>query len=394
MVCLFFIGINDIIKEILINTTGSSLCEDDKHTNMSYKHHLQKEIFEQKDVVKNLIKKHIKNDKIVFNEFDNCKKDLNKIDKIIFSGCGSSFNLSMHSKEVVDDLMQINCEAIASSEFDNLRKISDTTLLVAISQSGETSDLLSIVKSAKRKKAIVVSFLNNQDSSIGKLSDVVIDVEAGVEVALTATKSYTATMFLLNLFILCLASLKKEVSKNKKKNIVNEIKKLDLKIANVLRKEDEVVKMAKKYFKKNNCVFLGKGINYFLAIEASIKLKETTYIHAEGFATEEFVHGPIAIVDKDYPVYFFIPHDEYFDRNLAVVEKVKKAKGKIVIVTDRQDKKLKKISNDFITIGSSNYYFNPIINLIVVQLLAYHVAVLKKVKIDKPRNLSKFVLKK
>ena len=362
---------------------------------MHYKYNLQKEILEQKNVIKNLTDNYVKDSEIFFKEFDNKEnvERLSKIENVILLGCGTSFNVACHGKKIIEKYAKFSCEAVQASEFENLEFINDKTLVIAISQSGETSDVINSVKKLKSKKAFIISILNTEKSTLNKISHVSLFMKSGVEVALTATKSFTSSLFLLNLFILYFAELTKKISKTKSRNIAYEIDKFYLKVGDVLSQEQEVKKIAKKYFDKDHFVFLGKNLNYYLAVEASLKLKETTYIHAEGILSEEFIHGPLAIVDKDYPVCFFLPRDEYYSRNIEVAKKVKQAQGKIIFITNKQDRIQKSLSDDIVQVAIVNEVFQPILMVIIAQLLAYHIAVYKKLDMDNPRNLSKFVLK-
>lgn len=360
---------------------------------MTHKHYLHKEIFEQKDIVKSLQKKFIYKNEVVFKELVKVEKKLKSASKIIISGCGSSFNAALHTKQMIDDLLSVDCEVIPSSEFENFKKINNKTLFIVISQSGETSDVLRVLKEAKKKKAFTLSFLNNIESSIGKISDKSINVCAGEEVAMTATKSYSSTIYLLNLFVLHLGVLRKDLSKASVARTIKELDGFERRLSSVLKKEDEFKKLASHFYRFDHFIFLGKGGYYPLSRESALKIKESTYVHAEAFPAEEFVHGPMAIIDKNYLLCFFIPHDEFFVRNYEVVLKVKAAKAKIIILTDKKDKKLEALADKFVTLPRVTNYFYPILNLVAIQMLAYHIALKKGIRVDKPRNLTKFVLK-
>lgn len=361
---------------------------------MQYKYNLEKEIFEQPDILKNIIKKCVINNQIVFNEFNNHIPNLEKIDKIILVGCGSSYNIGSIAKSLFEKQIGIKIEIAYASEMEDFSLIDNKTLVIAMSQSGETSDTVKVIRNAKKKKGFTVSFVNNEKSTLANISDAFIYVQAGEEIALTATKSFTATLLKLNLFILYIFRLKKKMSNNKFKLILDDLNSLHFKVNKVLRQSGSIKEIAKKYFKKENFIFLGKASSFPLAIESALKFKETTYIHAEGMLSEEFIHGPLAIINNGFPVFMYVPYDEFYERNIEVAKKIKKAKGKLIIVSDKKNKKLQKLADDFIVIPKADEICQPILNVITAQLLAFEIAVLKKIKVDKPRNLTKFVLRK
>jgi len=351
---------------------------------------MYKEIFEQDKVFKRLIRKYIRNGRVDFGFTENVEFKLKNITRFTFLGCGSSYYADLLGNYYIEELAELPCEFEFADEF-NFRKtvIEKNTGVVLISQSGETRDIIMAGKKAKKNKAFVVGITNNPNSSLGKMADVVIDTCAGEEKAIAATKTFTSQLLVLLMMSLYVGRLKNE---NKKRlETIREIKELSEKIKKIFALESEIKKMSKKYYKENDIIFLGRKFQFPIAMEGAHKTKETTYIHAEGYASEEFIHGPNAIIDRKFLSIFLMPRDEMFRYNINVLKKIKQAGSKIVIFTTEKNTELNKYSKDVIILPKANERVMPILSVISLQMLAYFIAINKKIDVDKPRNLEKFI---
>src|SRR3989339_234040 len=382
--CLLKIGKNDtfILRDKIIKRF------------MAREFNMLKEIREQALIIKDIINKRVdfKTGCAVFDEFDHGKiRILKNVQRIIFLGCGTSYHAALYGNYVFEELTGLNCECELADEFIKREAVIESgTAVVLISQSGETGDALKAARLAREKEAFIIGLTNEINSSLSKYADICIYTEAGEEIAVAATKTFTSQVMLLGLLAVYFDSL------NRKPPVLSqpavfELKGLSEKIAAVLGSEEEIKIIADKYASEKGFVILGENYNYPIALEGALKFKETAYVHAEGLAAGEFLHGPLAIVDTDFPVIFLAPIDPAYEDNVKIMKEIKRAGGKILAVTTAGNHKLDDLADDVVRVPSALDIFVPILSIIPLQFLAYGIAVGKGLEIDKPRNLSKYV---
>jgi glucosamine--fructose-6-phosphate aminotransferase (isomerizing) len=349
-----------------------------------FKHFMLKEIFEQPEAISNTIRGRIKNNKIKLS----INLDI-KINRIIITACGTSWHSAMIGKYIIEKITKIPVEVDYASEFryrDPIIKKDD--LVIVISQSGETADTLSAVRETKSKKAKIIGIINVVGSTIAREVDSGIYLHAGPEIGVASTKAFTCQI--IALLLLALFIKQKKGGKLDKK-LLQELGIIPKKIREILNKSDQIKEVAKKFKNSKNFLYLGRGINFPVALEGALKLKEISYIHAEGYPAAEMKHGPIALIDKNMPVIFISPKNHTYKKMVSNMEEIKARKGRIIAVINEEDKNLDKLAEDIFRVPKTMDELSPIINIIPLQLLAYHIANLKGIDVDKPRNLAKSV---
>ena len=350
-----------------------------------FKHFMLKEIFEQPQSVTETIRGRIKNNKIKISIGFN----LESIERIIITACGTSWHAALIGKYLLEQLAQIPTEVDYASEFRYRQPlIRKNNLMIAISQSGETADTLAALREAKKNQAKTLGIINVVGSTISREVDSGIYLYAGPEIGVASTKAFTSQVSALILLSLYLRQ-KQNLPLDKK--ILVDLKKIPEKIKEVLQVDRQIKKIAFAFKDARNFLYLGRGINFPVALEGALKLKEISYIHAEGYPAAEMKHGPIALIDSQMPVVFIAPKNALSSKIISNMQEVKARAGKIIAVTDYPDKEIKKVAEYIIKVPSINNYLSPIINSIPLQLLAYHIADLKNINVDKPRNLAKSV---
>jgi len=349
----------------------------------SYRHYMQKEIFEQPESIKNTIKYFLEDASHGFNDLKKIAKDIKAIQIV---ACGSSYNAALLSKYIIEENLGIPCLVDIASEF-RVKKpvVLENSLFLTISQSGETADTLAALRLAKKNKYLATAVICNvPESSLVRESDIVFYTKAGVEVGVASTKAFVTQLLVL----LILADYLKEDFDLKK--VLLKFKKLSSCVDQVLSLDNLIKKMAEDFVHKEHALFLGRNIMSPIAQEGALKLKEISYIHAESYPAGELKHGPLALVDKDMPVVALVPDDRLLPKMLSNLEEVQARGGEIYIFTDKKNLSLAK-SVKIIEMPKVESIFYPIIYTIPLQLLAYHVATLRGTDVDKPRNLAKSV---
>ena len=356
-----------------------------------YKNFMSKEIFEQSKTAKNCINEYI----------DSLKRDINiydfplepkKINKIILIGCGTAYHSCLVAKYWLEELTSIDIEIDIASEFRYRRlKFNKNNLYIFVSQSGETADTAAALDICKKNKVKTCSIINVVESTIARNSDWVLPIHAGPEIGVASTKAFIGQLLVLFILSLKLAKIRNDIDeKTYEKNIKN-LKEIPEGLKESLKTENNVQVMAKEFLKAKGSMFLGRGSSYPIALEGALKLKELSYLHAEGYPAGEMKHGPLALIEEGLPVIIIAPKDKYFEKTLSNMQEVIARGGKIFFITDNK----KIIANDNIRFGLRvpflNNLLSPILLTIPLQLLAYHVALLKNCDIDKPRNLAKSV---
>ncbi len=359
-----------------------------------YKHFMLKEIFEQPQAVTEAIKGRVEDSNIMIkDEIGLSEEQIKKINRIIIVACGTSWHAGLVGEFMLEELVDIPVEVEYASEFRYRDPIVDeNTLVIAISQSGETADTLAALREAKKKGAKVVSIVNVKGSSIDRESDSVIYTYAGPEIGVASTKAFTSQLVVLYLITVYFGKLKGLLPEEQVRNRVRDLRKLPLQMQSVLEEKDYIKLHAEKFYQRKNALYLGRGINYPIALEGALKLKEISYIHAEGYPAAEMKHGPIALIDKDMPVVFIATKDDRtYKKVLSNIEEVKSRGGEVIAIESKGDDDVKKIVDHNFYIPENSYILTPILAVIPLQLLAYYIADLKGCSVDNPRNLAKAV---
>ncbi len=359
-----------------------------------YKHFMLKEIFEQPRAVVDTFGTRINAEtgEINLSETGISEDLLRSVKKIVIVACGTSYHAALVGKFMIEELARVPVEVDLASEFKYRDPIiDDQTLLVLISQSGETADTLAALKEGKEKGAHCFSIVNVVGSSLARQSDGVLYTHAGPEISVASTKAFTTQLTALYLFALYLASVLKKISERKAKELVNDLVQLRGKMEYALKQDETIQQIAKDFMHANDFLYLGRGINYPIALEGALKLKEISYIHAEGYPAGEMKHGPIALIDENIPVVVLITKNETYDKIMNNIEEVKARSGKVIAIAEKPDNDLEEKVDAVIEIPSTNKFLMPIVSAIPMQLIAYHIAVLRGTDVDQPRNLAKSV---
>ena len=357
-----------------------------------YESFMLKEIMEQPDSLNQTMLGRVKNNNITLGGIQSFSKPLINTKRIIIIGCGTSWHAGLVAEYFFEKYVKVPVEVEYASEFRyRFPIINEGDVVLVISQSGETADTLEATRIAKNKGAIVIGIVNAVGSSIARLTDEGCYLHAGPEIGVASTKAFTSQLMVLLMIGVKLAYLKKNISEKKFLKMISEMQKLPLKIKEALCESDNIKKISKKIFKKNNALFLGRGNNFPVALEGALKLKEISYIHAEGYPAAEMKHGPIALIDKEMPVIAICTKSDEYDKMTSNIREVGSRNAIVIGVIDKENEQVKDYLDFTIMVPSTSKDFTPIINQIPLQLLAYHCAVLRGCDVDKPRNLAKSV---
>jgi glutamine---fructose-6-phosphate transaminase (isomerizing) len=319
-------------------------------------------------------------------------KEFAAVERIWIVACGTSWHAGQVGKYLFEEMVRTPVQVDIGSEFryrDPL--VGKNDLFITISQSGETADTLAAAREARQKGARVVSIVNVVGSTLARESDGVLYTHCGPEIGVASTKAFTAQLTALYLLALHFARVRNVMKEADGKAWLDRLVQLPVLVERVLHREAEIVAIAKRYFKKRNFLFLGRGINYPIALEGALKLKEISYIHAEGYAAGEMKHGPIALIDKDMPVVVLAPRDRLYDKTVSNLMEVKARRAPVIAFVAEGERELGKIADAVFTVPDTHSLISPILFTIPLQLLAYHVAVLRGADVDQPRNLAKSV---
>jgi glutamine---fructose-6-phosphate transaminase (isomerizing) len=359
-----------------------------------YKHFMLKEIHEQPQAVLDTFRGRVflDQDEVVLPELGLTPADIESLQKITLVACGTSWHAALVGKFMIEDLARIPVEVDIGSEYRYRDPILDRrSLLVAVSQSGETADTLAAVKEAKGKGAKVVSICNVVGSTMARESHGVLYTHAGPEIGVAATKTFTAQLTAFYLMALNLGMTRKAMSPSRATKLLEDLQHLPRWIEASLGQDSAIQELARWFFKHRDFLFLGRGINYPIALEGALKLKELSYIHAEGYPAGEMKHGPIALIDENMPVVVLAPKDKVYEKVLSNVMEVKARGGIIVAVAGEGDHDIDAKTEHVIRVPNAPPLLSPIVLSIPMQLLAYHIAVLRGCDVDQPRNLAKSV---
>ena len=319
------------------------------------------------------------------------KKFLNA-DRIIIVACGTSWHAGLVAEYLIDDLARIPVEVEYASEFRYRNPIiSERDIVIAVSQSGETADTLSAIQLAKAKGAIIFGVCNVVGSSIARESHVGAYTHAGPEIGVASTKAFTAQVTLLALIAMSLAEKKGTISKKLFRTLIRELDAIPKKVKLTLNLDEQSKQIASVYKDVPNCLFMGRGINFPVALEGALKLKEISYIHAEGYPAAEMKHGPIALIDADMPTVVIAIKTDQYEKVVSNIQEIKAREGKIIAIVNEGDKVVRKIADHVIEIPEVDERLSPLLTTIPLQLIAYYIAVMRGCHVDQPRNLAKSV---
>lgn len=354
-----------------------------------YEDFMLKEIHEQPKSIRETIGFKLDKEKIELENLFFTKEFLSNIHKIVIVACGTAMHAGLAVKSTIENLCKISVEVDVASEFRYRNPLVDNkTLAIFISQSGETADTISALKLAKEKGATTLAISNVIGSSITREADHYLYTHAGPEIAVASTKAYTAQVTLLNILALYFAEVLESADKNLIQEIKNDLLSLPNKIDTILEDTQAIIQIARDIYQKNDVFFLGRGLDYPVAMEGSLKLKEISYIHSEAYAAGELKHGPIALIDKGFPVIGLITDENLAPKTISNIQEVISRGAKTIIVTNHD---LNKSFDYVIQIPETNQYLTPILSVIPLQILAYYISKEKGLDVDKPRNLAKSV---
>ena len=359
-----------------------------------YKHFMLKEIFEQPRSIIDTFRGRISEDTgdIFLDGVHIDKEDLKKIERIYFIACGTSYYAGLVGKFIVEELSHIPVEVDLASEFryrDPL--VNDRTLIVLISQSGETADTLAAMREGKAKGAQQLCICNVVESTLARDCDHVLYTHAGPEIGVASTKAFTSQIAAIFVLAIYIGKKRGVIKEDKAHYLIQKLMEVPHLVEKVLELEPGIKNIAEKYADAQNFLFLGRGINYPIALEGALKLKEISYIHAEGYPAGEMKHGPIALIDENMPVVTLVPKDSVYEKILSNIEEVKARKGSVIAIATEGDTGIGEKADHTIFIPVIDPILTPFVMVIPLQLFAYHVAVFKGTDVDQPRNLAKSV---
>ncbi|MEO8199020.1 MAG: glutamine--fructose-6-phosphate transaminase (isomerizing) [Gemmatimonadota bacterium] len=358
-----------------------------------FAHFMLKEICEQPESVQNTLRGHLLEDEGTarVTGLNLSDEDIKKIDRIIITACGTSWHSALIGEYMMEELARIPVEVEYASEFRYRNPVvDDRTLVIGISQSGETADTLAAIREAKRRGARTVGVVNVVGSTIAREVDGGIYLHAGPEVGVASTKAFTSQVAALALITLRFARLR-HLSILQGRQFIESLQALPGLIRQTLERSAEVEALAERYWKANNVLYLGRGVNFPVALEGALKLKEISYIHAEGYPAAEMKHGPIALIDENMPVVFIAPKDAVHSKIVSNIEEVKARGGQVIAIINEGDSEIERLAETTFTIPVTTDLLTPILTIIPLQLFSYYVAVLRGCNVDQPRNLAKSV---
>lgn len=359
-----------------------------------FEHFMLKEIYDQPRCMADCMRgRLLLNEKrIVLSTINMHRERLMKAERFIIVACGTSWHAGLIGKQLIEQWANIPVEVEYASEFRYRNPvISPDDVVIAISQSGETADTLAAFQLAKENKAMCFGIVNVVGSSIARASDTGIYIHVGPEIGVASTKAFTGQVTVLTLFALALGHERGTISKEEYESTIEELGKIPEKIKSVLAKDEEIKDIARSLTYAENALYMGRGFNYPVALEGALKLKEISYIHAEGYPAAEMKHGPIALIDENMPVVFVATHHQLYKKIISNIEEVKARNGRIIAVVTEGDEAVKEIAEATIEVPSTLASLAPLLSAIPLQLIAYHVAVEKGLNVDQPRNLAKSV---
>lgn len=380
---------NELSPEI--KTVDISLGQIEKG---GYPHFMLKEIFEQPECITNCMRGrvNVEANHVTLSAVIDYKKQLLAAKRIIIVACGTSWHAGLIGKQIIENICRIPVEVEYASEFRYRNPVvGEGDVVIAISQSGETADTLAAVELAKRQGAFIYGICNAIGSSIPRATNTGSYIHVGPEIGVASTKAFTGQVTVLTMFALALGKEKGMVPEADYQEIVKELSEIPAKMKEVLKLNERIADLSRTFTYARNFLYLGRGFSYPVALEGALKLKEISYIHAEGYPAAEMKHGPIALIDSDMPVVVIATHNNMYEKVLSNIQEIKARKGRVIALVSKGDDTIAKIADEVIELPDTLECLEPLIATIPLQLMAYHVAVCKGKNVDQPRNLAKSV---
>ena len=381
---------NDLVK-VKVKNVKLDLNMLDKG---GYEHFMLKEIHEQPACLRDCMRGRIVEDgkRVILSAITEHREEMLSARRMVIVSCGTSWHAGLIGKQLIEQYCRIPVEVAYASEFRYSDPvIGPKDIVIAISQSGETADTLAAIQLALEKGALVYGIVNAVGSSIARNSDTGTYIHVGPEIGVASTKAFTGQVTVLAMMALALGREKGSISDEEYQTLIDELLAIPGKMEKVLGQDEKIRQIAKKFQDKHNALYLGRGINYPVALEGALKLKEISYLHAEGYPAAEMKHGPIALVDEEMPVVFIATHYELYEKVISNMQEVIARKGRILAVVTEGDELVKKMVDDVIEVPEVHSSLAPLLTVLPLQMLAYHVAVSKGLNVDQPRNLAKSV---
>ncbi|SET12503.1 glutamine--fructose-6-phosphate transaminase (isomerizing) [Prevotella sp. kh1p2] len=378
-------------QQLKVSTVDLNLGQIEKG---GYEHFMLKEIFEQPECLKNCMRGRInvEGNHVTLSAIIDHRRQLLGAKRIVIVACGTSWHAGLIAGQLFESLCHIPCEVEYASEFRYRNPVvTKDDVVIAISQSGETADTLAAIQLAKQKGAFIYGICNAIGSSIPRATDTGTYIHVGPEIGVASTKAFTGQLTVLTMLALCLASERKTISEELYRQMVRELTLIPAKMEQALKTNEQIALLAPIFTYARNCLYLGRGYNYPLALEGALKLKEISYIHAEGYPAAEMKHGPIALIDSEMPVFVIATRDRLYEKVISNIQEVRARGGRITAIVTEGDTQIQRFADHIITLPDTLECFQPLIASIPLQLLAYHIAVCKGKDVDRPRNLAKSV---
>jgi glucosamine--fructose-6-phosphate aminotransferase (isomerizing) len=359
-----------------------------------FEHFMLKEIFEQPKSIADCMRGrlNLENKSLFLGGIREYKSDLINANRIVFVACGTSWHAGLVAEYIFEDLCRIPVEVEYASEFRYRNPIIQKgDIVIAISQSGETADTLAAIEISKERGAIVLGVVNTVGSSIARITHEGAYLHAGPEIGVASTKAFTAQLTVLTMIALRVAINKGTLTENRYKDLLTELANIPAKVEKVLKLNHKIETIADLFKDAHNFLYLGRGYNFPVALEGALKLKEISYIHAEGYPAAEMKHGPIALIDEKMPVVVIATRDSSYDKIVSNIQEVKARKGVVIAIVSEGDALIPKMADFTIEVPHTEEAFMPLVSVIPLQLLSYHIAVMRGANVDQPRNLAKSV---
>jgi glutamine---fructose-6-phosphate transaminase (isomerizing) len=360
-----------------------------------YDHFMLKEIFEQPQTIFDSLRGRLdaEHQHITLSGVDKIKEKLIHANRVIIVACGTSWHAGLLAEYVIEELCRINVEVEYASEFRYRNPIiTDKDVIIAVSQSGETADTLVAIENAKKQGATIFGLVNVVGSSIARMSDAGAYTHAGPEIGVASTKAFTAQLALLYLIALKVAYEKQTIDQTLFNKLLGDLAKVPQYVQDILEEQDAAIQeIARKYADADDFLYLGRGFNFPIALEGALKLKEVSYIHAEGYPAAEMKHGPIALVDENLPVVFVATKDSYHEKIVSNIQEIKARKGQVIAVVSQGDNVVAGLADDVMVVPQIHEIIAPILSVVPLQLLSYYIGINRGLDVDKPRNLAKSV---
>jgi glucosamine--fructose-6-phosphate aminotransferase (isomerizing) len=359
-----------------------------------YEHFMLKEIFEQPQTIRDCLRGRLDADAgtITMSGIEKYAEQIMNANRIVMVACGTSWHAGLVAEYIFEELCRINVEVEYASEFRYRNPvINQGDVIIAISQSGETADTLVAIENAKAKGAIILGVVNVVGSSIARASHAGAYTHAGPEIGVASTKAFTAQLAILTMIALKIGYAKGVLEHGRYMRLLKELDAIPGKVETLLEYAEEAKKLADKYKDARDFLYLGRGYNFPVALEGALKLKEISYIHAEGYPAAEMKHGPIALVDENLPVVFIATRDSYHEKVMSNMQEIRARKGQVIAVINEGDEQSTSLANDVLMVPEADEIVAPMLSVIPMQLLAYYIGIAKGLDVDKPRNLAKSV---